>query len=116
MKTIIFAIVQMAAISVSMGQKPKIDPKTIQLVDPGVSVHNYKHPQKAQLAKKLQLDKGVEIRFLTKRPVSYKVPPRLVPQIKIEPFSLPESEMRKLQKSNQLTEIITKPKEEEYEN
>ncbi len=113
MKTLYLATALIAGVS-AMGQESKIDPKTIQLVDPGVSVHNYKHPQKAALAKRLELDKGIELRLIPKKQYSYKIPVKFESVLVIFPFNLSEKEMKKLKNSNQITEIITKPKEDNY--
>jgi hypothetical protein len=115
MKTLYLATALIATCS-AMGQKSKIDPKIAQLIDPGISVHNYKHPQKAALAKKLQFDKGIELQLLSARPFSYKAPAKLTSQLEIPPFNLSPKEMKRLNKSHHLTEIITKPKENEEDN
>lgn len=88
----------------TFAQVENVNLRNAQLVDPGLSVHNYKHPNKAAFAKKYQLDKKLELPF-AKGDANYKLQNKLITVEQRPPFNLTEKMVRRLRKDDSITEI-----------
>ncbi|MCU0326470.1 MAG: hypothetical protein MUF45_14650 [Spirosomaceae bacterium] len=109
LKTIVALVVAAPAFA----QVENVNIRNAQLVDPGLSVHNYKHPNKAAFAKKYQLDKGLNL-SIPKGESNYKPQNKLVATKVRPPFNLSDRLIKRLRKEESVVEI--KQREPDFES
>jgi hypothetical protein len=86
-----------------------------RLTDPGISVHNYKHPNKARQAKSLGYDKGivVDLKKIKIKPYKNQNENNWASQSSPYPFIIKKGVSDEGIKEKTLIEIRQKEKEEE---